>query len=171
VVRDGIVTAVRRGGGARIPADGYVLTGSGDAARFLRRYLRRGEEPELAFRVPVGATILGGAPRLLRDRKVRVTAAREGRAADTGRQPRTVAAVRADGSVLLITIDGRRPRWSLGATLAEAARTARSLGATDAVSLDSGGSTTMTVRGRVVNRPSEPGGERAVSNGLFVLSS
>jgi exopolysaccharide biosynthesis protein len=100
-----------------------------------------------------------------------VTAAREGRAADTGRNPRTVAAVRADGTVLLITIDGRQPDWSLGATLREAARTAKSLGAAHAVSLDSGGSTTMTVRGRVVNRPSDPGGERAVANGLFVLSS
>jgi hypothetical protein len=27
----------------------------------------------------------------------------------------------------------------------------------------------MTVRGEVVNRPSDPGGERRVSNGVFAL--
>jgi exopolysaccharide biosynthesis protein len=45
----------------------------------------------------------------------------------------------------------------------------RSLGAREALNLDGGGSTTMTVGARVVNRPSDPTGERAVSNGLFVL--
>jgi exopolysaccharide biosynthesis protein len=34
---------------------------------------------------------------------------------------------------------------------------------------DDGGSTAMVVGGRTVNRPSDPGGERAVSDGLFVL--
>jgi hypothetical protein len=167
VVRDGAVTAVRRGAGARVPVDGYVLTGSGDAARFLRR-LDRGDRPQLQLRLPTADAIVGGAPRLLRHGRVRVTATREGRGPDTAREPRTVAATRADGTVLLITIDGRQPGWSLGATLREAARTARSLGATDAMSLDSGGSTTMTVGSRAVNRPSA--GERAVADGLFVVS-
>ena len=45
-------------------------------------------------------------------------------------------------------------------TLPEAARLMRSLGARDALNLDGGGSTTMTVRGEVVNRPSDRGGER-----------
>ncbi|MEA2171011.1 MAG: hypothetical protein QOF76_4311, partial [Solirubrobacteraceae bacterium] len=61
------------------------------------------------------------------------------------------------------------PAWSVGATLREAARTARALGAADAVELDSGGSTTMTVGAGVVNVPSDAGGERPVANGLFVL--
>jgi exopolysaccharide biosynthesis protein len=45
----------------------------------------------------------------------------------------------------------------------------RSLGARDAINLDGGGSSTMVVRGEVVNRPSDRVGERPVSNGLFVL--
>ncbi len=40
-------------------------------------------------------------------------------------------------------------------TLPEAARLMRSLGARDALNLDGGGSSTMTVRGEVVNRPSD----------------
>jgi hypothetical protein len=155
----------RSGAHVRIEG-GSVLTGSGDAARFLRR-IEPGEDPRLEL--DIEGEVLGGAPRLLRNDRIHITAKREGKAADTGRNPRTVAGVRADGTVLLITIDGRQPQWSLGATLEEAAKTARALGATDALSLDSGGSTAMVVGKKVVNRPSE--GERAVSNGLFVLSS
>jgi Phosphodiester glycosidase len=61
------------------------------------------------------------------------------------------------------------PATGVGATLRESALVMRALGAREAVNLDGGGSTTMVVRGRVVNRPSDPGGERAVSDGLFVL--
>jgi len=85
------------------------------------------------------------------------------------RQPRTLAGVREDGTLLLVTVDGRRPGWSVGMTLPEAARLMRSLGARDALNLDGGGSSAMTVRGELVNRPSDRVGERPVSNGLFVL--
>ena len=68
-----------------------------------------------------------------------------------------------------MTVDGRRPGWSAGVTLPEAARLMRALGARDALNLDGGGSTAMTVRGRVVNRPSDLSGERPVSNAVVVL--
>ena len=42
------------------------------------------------------------------------------------------------------------------------------LGATDALNLDGGGSTTMVVGGAVVNRPSDPIGPRAVSDAIIV---
>jgi exopolysaccharide biosynthesis protein len=45
----------------------------------------------------------------------------------------------------------------------------QSLGARDALNLDGGGSTTMVVRGAVVNFPSDPTGERPLSDGVFVL--
>jgi exopolysaccharide biosynthesis protein len=45
----------------------------------------------------------------------------------------------------------------------------RSLGARDALNLDGGGSTAMAVRGRRVNLPSDPGGERPVSDAILVL--
>src|SRR5215204_5363180 len=86
-----------------------------------------------------------------------------------GRNPRTLAGVRADGTLLLVTVDGRRPGWSVGMTLPEAARLMRSLGARDAVNLAGGGSSTMTIRGEVVNRPSDRVGERPVSNGVYAL--
>jgi hypothetical protein len=87
-----------------------------------------------------------------------------------GRDPRTVLATRPDGTVLLITIDGRWRRRSAGASMRQAAYLARRLGATEAVNLDGGGSTTFVVRGHVLNRPSD-GFERGVVNGLAVVRS
>jgi hypothetical protein len=86
------------------------------------------------------------------------------------REPRTVLATRPDGTVLLITIDGRWRRHSLGASMRQAAFLARRLGATEAVNLDGGGSTTFVARGHVLNHPSD-GYERGVVNGLVVVRS
>ena len=123
--------------------------------------------------------MVGAGPRLLRGGRVAVTARVEGFAPPqapafygtfvAARQPRTLAGVRADGKLLLVTVDGRRPGWSTGMTLPEAARLMRSLGAREALNLDGGGSSTMTVRGQVVNRPSDRTGERPVSNGVYAL--
>ena len=42
-------------------------------------------------------------------------------------------------------------------------------GAVEAINLDGGGSTTMVVREKVVNRPSDPSGERQVSDAILVF--
>jgi hypothetical protein len=187
-VRNGSVTATRASGGSRVPRDGYVLTGTGDAARFLRNAAARGARPDLRLTLRAGPrsidpaayeAIVSGGPRLLRSGLVRVGSIAEGFAPPgdssffnafvVGRNPRTLAGIRADGRLVLVTIDGRRRGWSAGVSLVEAARVMRALGARDALNLDGGGSTTMTVRGRVVNRPSDPTGERPISDGLFVL--
>jgi hypothetical protein len=44
-----------------------------------------------------------------------------------------------------------------------------SIGASDAFNFDGGGSTTMAVRGEIVNSPSDPAGERSVANSLHVI--
>jgi exopolysaccharide biosynthesis protein len=43
------------------------------------------------------------------------------------------------------------------------------LGCVEALNLDGGGSTTMVIRGKVVNSPSDPTGERPVSDALLVF--
>jgi Phosphodiester glycosidase len=83
-----------------------------------------------------------------------------------GRNPRTIAGTTGDGRIVLATVDGRRTT-SVGATLAEAAAVARSLGLRDSLNLDGGGSTTMVVKGTVVNQPS--GALRAVGDALVVV--
>ena len=177
VVRDGAVTQVRRQPNTAIPPDGYVLSGTGDAARFLAA-AQPGDRPLVDLALHDGSrtvqasdleSITGGGPRLLRAGRIDITARAEAQESLGGRNPRTLAGVRADGHVLLVAIDGRRRGWSAGTTFRESALVMRSLGARDAMDFDDGGSTAMTVGTRVVNRPSDPGGERAVSDGLFVL--
>jgi hypothetical protein len=197
IVRNGIVARVRPPGTGPVPRDGLLLTGTGDAAGFLRNAALPRSRVRIALtltaagrRLALGPSggpattstptvVLGVGPRLLRAGRLSIPAAAEGLDPpqapsffDTfvaSRQPRTLAGVRPDGTLLLVTVDGRRPGWSVGMTLPEAARLMRSLGATDALNLDGGGSTTMTVRGQVVNRPSDRGGERPVGDGLFVM--
>ena len=190
IVRDGRVARVRAGGGTRVPRDGYVLWGSGAAARFLRDAAAAGGGATAAVALdlragrrtlPPGAfaAVTGGGPRLLKDGRMAVASGPEGFAPPgspsffeafvASRNPRTLAGVRPDGTLLLVTVDGRRRGWSAGVTLIEAARVMRHLGADDALNLDGGGSTAMTVRRRLVNRPSDPGGERRVGDTLLAL--
>lgn len=85
------------------------------------------------------------------------------------RHPRTLAATDATRRTWLVAIDGRRPGHSLGVSFAGLSALARGLGLVDVVNLDGGGSTTMVVAGRVVNRTSDVTGPRAVSDALLVL--
>lgn len=85
------------------------------------------------------------------------------------RQPRTGVGITADGKLLIATVDGRQPGWSLGYTLVQFANEMRREGAVSALNLDGGGSTTMVVKGVKVNRPTDPSGERYVTSALLVL--
>ena len=91
------------------------------------------------------------------------------------RHPRTAVGISQMGThLLLVTVDGRQPGYSVGMTLPELARLMLDLGAAHALNLDGGGSTTMALtRGsgmtRILNQPSDTSGERPVSNALAVL--
>ncbi|WP_031514074.1 phosphodiester glycosidase family protein [Desulfofalx alkaliphila] len=82
--------------------------------------------------------------------------------------PRTALGVKANGNLLLVTIDGRQPEHSAGVTLEELAYIMVELGAVQAVNLDGGGSTQMWVQGQTVNKPSG-GVERPLGNAILVL--
>jgi hypothetical protein len=83
------------------------------------------------------------------------------------RHPRTLIGQDRQGAIWLIAVDGRQPDHSVGMTFADLERLAGRLELIDALNLDGGGSTTMVVRGRVVNRPSDPGG-RPVADAVIV---
>ena len=115
---------------------------------------------------------IGGLPTLVRDGELFV--GKE----DTpffNRHPRTGVGFTAPGPtqrVLFVTVDGRQPGYSRGMTPLRFAKLFQSLGATHALNLDGGGSTTMVVNRdgipRIVNRPSD-GTERSVSSALLLL--
>ncbi len=84
------------------------------------------------------------------------------------RHPRTIIGTDRHGFIWLAAVDGRQADYSIGMTFTDLQRLCDRLGLTDALNLDGGGSTTMVVRGRIVNRPSDPGGPRPVSDAIVV---
>jgi hypothetical protein len=85
------------------------------------------------------------------------------------RHPRTLIGLDRHGFIWLAAIDGRRAEYSMGMAFTDLQRLCDRLELTDALNLDGGGSTTMVLEGRVVNRPSDPAGPRAVSDAILVL--
>jgi hypothetical protein len=85
------------------------------------------------------------------------------------RAPRTAIGWLADGRQLLVTVDGRQDGYSIGMTPRELADFMLSLGAVSAANLDGGGSTAMSIRGVLTNRPSDAAGERPVGTALVVV--
>jgi exopolysaccharide biosynthesis protein len=116
---------------------------------------------------------------LLQGGKVRITAFAEGfhwtdspefyyRFGDR-RNPRTLLGVKGNGNILLVTVDGHHPDYSVGASFEESAKIMKSLGAADAVNLDGGGSTTMTLESQLVTHPTDATGERPVGDAILVM--
>ncbi len=171
---------VANGGHSAIPRDGAVLAAYGARAAALDS-TADGD----TVRVTLGMTpwpgsaasgapslLIGGWPRILRDGiSIAARASSEegtiSRNAEV-RHPRTAVGVSRDSStLLLVTVDGRSTA-SAGMTLVELADFMRTLGAWNALNFDGGGSTTMVVRGRVVNSPTDRTGERQVGSALFI---
>jgi hypothetical protein len=84
------------------------------------------------------------------------------------RHPRTLIGVDDDGFIWLIAVDGRQPERSVGMTFEDLTRLCDRLGLSHALNLDGGGSTTMVVKGAIVNAPSDATGPRAVSDAILV---
>lgn len=109
---------------------------------------------------------IGGNPTLLEDGAITTEDCDTSYFCDPN--PRTGVGVNAAGKILLVTVDGRQPKKSVGMTPVEFAELFQYLGATWALNLDGGGSTAMWVDGGLVNEPSG-GHERAVGSALIVL--
>ncbi|SKA79774.1 Exopolysaccharide biosynthesis protein [Caloramator quimbayensis] len=84
-----------------------------------------------------------------------------------GIAPRTAIGQTQDGKVLLLTIDGRQ-KDSLGATLKDVQDILLEYGAYNASNLDGGSSATMYNDGKLVNKPSDILGERAIPSAFIV---
>ncbi len=163
-------------GNASIPKGSYVLIARGKSRPFVLKDFAPKDTVKFFFgltpRVGKVTQAIGGWPRIVREGKntFRLEAeAEEAIPANTDRRhPRTAVGISKDRRKLyLVTVDGRQDS-SIGITLDELANLMIRFGAHDAINLDGGGSTTMVVNGRVVNSPSDPTGERPVSNALLV---
>ncbi|WP_010246313.1 phosphodiester glycosidase family protein [Acetivibrio cellulolyticus] len=86
----------------------------------------------------------------------------------TNRDPRTVVGIKKDGVVVLMTVDGRQPGYSIGVSAKELADILIDYGVKDAAMLDGGASTEMILKGKIVNKPSFDGKERPLGGALVV---
>jgi hypothetical protein len=169
----GVVTAVVADQSVAIPPDGAVLVGRGDGAQNLQIEATVGSQ--LAVRIPLQLNwahvtdAVGGGPTLVKDGRPIANAGEAMTPAQIrGRNPRTAIGQRADGGIVMLAVDGRRAGWSVGITILDLGLTLMRYGCVTGLALDSGGSTTVAFEGKVLNRPSDRGGERPVGNGLVI---
>ena len=172
-VSKGRATEVSAKGNMRLDRDSLVLSGHGANADALAR-VRRGDRVAIAQTLgsrlaDEARLVVGGGPMLVERGVVNVRSREESIAPDIayGRAPRTGIGIKADGTVLLMVVDGRS-RYSAGMSLNEFARYLKRFGAVSAVNLDGGGSSEMVLDGKIMNRPSD-GSERPVSIGLGIF--
>jgi len=170
----GPVIQVAGAGGTPIPQGGAVLVARGTAAARLAEEAVAGTNVtlRLIFRPEwTGITnAVGGGPVLVRSGGP-VFRAQEAFTSSqlAPRNPRTGVGQLADGRVLLVVTDGRRPGYSVGMTNFELAQTMVRLGAVTGSAFDGGGSSSLAFDGKLLNRPSDRGGERPVSNALQLM--
>lgn len=152
--------------------DGYIVLSAQGAMIDELKKLTVGDFSEMTFRFNEFWSnvkfAVGGIELLLQNGEVYSTS-------DKTKQPRTAIGMRADGSVVMATFDGRQD-MAAGMSYESAAKAMLALGCTDALNLDGGGSTTFVLRTPgamktgVVNKVSG-GSPRQVANALVLMNT
>lgn len=184
------VNVLETKGGTIVPERGYVIVFGANADKsylvdyFTRTASIQTKHPTFLFDVVQRADKMGqleekfnkkvedvtnGIPQLTKNGKIDITWEQEkaSKSFVETRHPRTAVAKLKDGKFLMLTADGRSEQ-SAGLDLYDLARYMFELGAVDAMNLDGGGSTTMFLDGKVVNKPSDKEGERKVGDAIVV---
>lgn len=174
-VRNNQVVGQQRAGTAgsssyAIPSDGYLLVVRSDSR--IANALTNGTTVQIASaHVPAQfesyPNIIGGGPLLVQNRQVVLNAEAEQftTAFIQQRAVRSAIGVLADGQLMLTTMQNRV--GGSGPSLSEAAQIMLALGATDALNLDGGSSTTLLLAEQVLNRP--PSSVARVHGGIGVF--
>ena len=178
------VDTVSTRGNSSIPKDGLILWISSQIK----------EPAVLQFKQKASGTInvsldppewnnvryaIGGRIRLLKNRKInqelvdlhiknqnKHVPGKRNQFLNLSHEPRTALGYNED-TLYLVVADGRQPKYSTGLTLYELATILIELGATEAINLDGGSSSTFVVNDQVVNKPSGQK-EREVLNAVLI---
>ncbi|MBM3914761.1 MAG: phosphodiester glycosidase family protein [Sphingomonadales bacterium] len=113
---------------------------------------------------------IGGSPMLLRGGAVRISDTEELISINnTTSRPRSAVGYTTSGRVLLLAVEGDNTAAGYpGINLADLASMLGSLGCTDAINLDGGGSTSLVIGNQLTVRPGDNGVERAVQSALLI---
>ncbi len=187
IVQNGKISRIFDGrGSSPIPSNGFVLSAAGKLREIILRTVKVGEKIKLeisgsdlkssVFPATIDSSyylaedIVGGVPQLIKNGKIEITWEQEKSSKEfvETKHPRTAVAKLNDGKFLMVTVDGRSEE-SGGIGLQSLAEILLELGAVDAMNFDGGGSTTMFLDGKVINKPSDKEGERRVSDAILVF--
>ena len=166
---------------APFPGDALIVIGRGPAADWLLQKMVPGVPVQVNLTTaPTWRGLqmaIGGGPLLLQDGEVVEDPYTPAPGERDRRSPVAAVGIGQDRrTMMLVEVDGRQPRLSIGLTRPQLATYLQRLGAFQAMAFDSGGSATMVVRlpgqrvPRVVNSPSD-GVERPVGNALLVYTT
>jgi exopolysaccharide biosynthesis protein len=182
VQRNRVVAVLDHEGSSEIPAGGYVISAVGSARDWVKTHVRKGSRVNFTWRLDSidpgedvvwkqAHSMLGAGPQLIKAGKIAITDKQEKMVEGfaTDRHPRTAIAKLDSGKLLLVTVDGRQPGVSTGMSLQMLSELLLEFGAVEAINLDGGGSTTMVIRNKIVNKPSDQTGERPVSDAILVF--
>src|SRR5436190_1124964 len=168
----GTIVDMNDGDSTPVPPDGAVLVARGTAER---PFAAPPGGTQVTVRLPLPANwstvtdAVSSGPTLVRDGKPIFNAGEALTPVQLrGRDPRTAIGQRADGTITMVAVDGRRPGWSIGITNWDLAQTLVRYRCMSGFALDSGGSTTVAFDGKVLNRPSDTSGERPVGEALVI---
>lgn len=165
-------------GNMSIPVDGYVLSGHGKAKLWLENNLEIGTQISIYSNLGdkwnniwnnIEHAISGG-PTLIKNGKIAITSKEENFKKDItdGKAPRTAIGITSDKEIIFVVVDGRQ-NISSGFSLKELAEFLLQQDVISALNLDGGGSTTMILKNKILNYPSD-GTERKVSNAVLLIS-
>jgi hypothetical protein len=168
----GTVQTIQPGGGVGIGPGKLVISGVGTAGNNVLSDLVPGRRVTITFAIPGVPPdtpyAIGGGPALVSNGVALTTVSEGFTSGQIGtRTSRTAVGQTADGTVLLVTVEGPL-QGSRGMTMAEQAALLASLGAQTAVGMDGGGSAMMALRDRLVTPWSS---ERAIANAVVVVYS
>jgi hypothetical protein len=114
-------------------------------------------------------TAIGGGPALVaRGQSLYRNVKGKAAARSIDRNPRTAIGWNKT-DFFFVVVDGRQKDLSIGVGFPELADIMLEVGCQEALNLDGGGSSTLWLKGNVVNHPSEKGVERNVANALVLL--
>ncbi|MDO0822668.1 phosphodiester glycosidase family protein [Desulfosporosinus nitroreducens] len=86
-----------------------------------------------------------------------------------GVAPRTAIGQKADGTIILVVIDGRQATWSWGAKMSDLYNLFKEYDAVNAANLDGGSSTELYYNGKVINKLWNWAGERYLPTAIVVM--
>ena len=174
-----------KGGNNPIPENGAVISFRSRIDKKLETQLSEGKPGKIEIRLKPAiwnrtSQAIGGRIRLVKNGRInemlekhhraqkKHTPGKRQRDLALSYEPRTALGYNAQ-KLILIVADGRRAGYSTGLSLYRLASLLIDLGATEAINLDGGSSSTFVVDGKVVNQPSGQS-ERDVLNAVLITA-